>query len=63
MNNTTAPRLTMPTRPLTDQRKRYTPAANTDIRKTFEKFSRLARIQALRETNASDQLEQLKGAA
>jgi len=39
-------RLTMPTRPLTDPRKRYTPAANTDIRKTFEKFQRLARMQA-----------------
>ena len=57
------PRLTMPIRPLTDPRKRYTPAANTDIRKTLKKFSRLARIQALRQANASDPLEQLKGAA
>lgn len=46
MNSTTAPRLTMPTRPLTDQRKRYTPAANTDIRRTFAVFTRLARMQA-----------------
>jgi hypothetical protein len=27
------------------QGKKYTPAANTDIRATFEKFQRLARMQ------------------
>lgn len=30
------------------QGKRYTPAANTDIRATFEKFKRLARMQQRR---------------
>ena len=37
---------TMPVRRLTDRRKphRYTPAVETDIRKTFEKFVRLQRM-------------------
>jgi hypothetical protein len=38
--------LTMPTSTLLDPRKRYTPAANTDIRRTFAAFHRLARMQA-----------------
>lgn len=42
----TAPRLTMPSRTLLDPRKRYTPAANTDIRRTLAVFSRLARMQS-----------------
>lgn len=46
-------RLTMPTRPLTDPRKRYTPASNTDIRRTFAVFQRLARIQALKNKEAA----------
>lgn len=46
-------RKTIPARPLTDPRKRYVPAANTDIRKTFEKFARLARIQAIRQKEAA----------
>jgi hypothetical protein len=45
----TTVRMTMPTRPLTDSRKRYTPAAHTDIRRTFEVFRRLARIQAIKQ--------------
>lgn len=43
----TAPTLTMPTRPLVGGRHKYVPAACTDIRKTFEKFQRAARIAAL----------------
>lgn len=50
MIETAYQRLTMPTRPLTDQRKRYTPAANTDIRRTFAVFNRLARMQARKES-------------
>ena len=49
MIEASAQRLTMPTRPLTDSRKRYTPAANTDIRRTFAVFQRLARMQARKE--------------
>lgn len=46
MTTATAPRLTMPSRTLLDPRKRYTPAANTDIRRTLAVFSRLARMQS-----------------
>ena len=42
--------LTMPTRTLLDPRKRYTPAANTDIRRTFAAFTRLARMQERKTT-------------
>jgi hypothetical protein len=42
------PKLTMPTRSAVDQRKplKYTKTEHTDIRKTFEKFRRLASLQA-----------------
>jgi hypothetical protein len=46
-------RKTLPSRPLTDPRRRYVPAAHTDIRKTFAKFARLARIQAIRQKEAA----------
>ena len=42
------PKLTMPTRSATDPIKphKYTRPEHTDIRKTFEKFRRLAALQA-----------------
>lgn len=45
----TPPRLTMPTRLLVGGRHRYIPAANTDIRKTFAKFTRAAKMAALKQ--------------
>jgi hypothetical protein len=38
-------RLTMPTRNVTDPKFRYTPAAKTDVARTWRKFALLLRIQ------------------
>ena len=42
---------TMPIRPLTHPRFKYTPAANTNVALTFQKYSRLLKIAAIRAAN------------
>jgi hypothetical protein len=41
-------RLTMPTRNVTDPKFRYTPAAKTNVARTWRKFALLLRIQGAR---------------
>jgi hypothetical protein len=45
----------MPSRALVGGRHRYVPAAQTDVRKTFEKFARLQRIEQLRQQRQEGQ--------
>jgi hypothetical protein len=40
-----APKLTMPTRPVTHPKFRYTPANLTNVARTWRKFTLLARLQ------------------
>lgn len=48
----------MPSRALVGGRHRYVPAAKTDIRRTFQKFERLNRIEQLRQQRAEQGGEQ-----